>query len=781
MSGCVTCITNYNTDPFGRIIPLSGDPLERAYADGWVRVDNNYMVRQCVPGSACVQDSRLLSQLLNEYARQGYSDPLARAAADGWVIQQNINGEFYATRPCPAGMRCFEERRPISDIVRQYNPSRMPVLDLPPSPVDEGQIMSALSGITSAAAAAVVALSPGSVIQKAFSLGFYIPGAILNLDISSVVSIVSNEFNNLQRKLFGNIEMTADGFFKFTFDQFIAPVDNALKNLATMPAAVLLAPGQYVYGTITTGVMRVKEIVDQSLFNLNYNLIDIMPGFFGKCPLLDEVLGQISLIPEHVKQFVSSVIGNITGPLNTLLTSVQYYVDAVYQQFLESVQSMTEPIKDFIANMSQIIGIIPYALNQIKNAIVEKFKEYVSDAIDGIRSAIENTIAEVTGKTKEFFKDLFGGGSYFLSKFKDLAEKLKDIADKVRPIFETIASILECAAAFGFGGMSSLISNQSKLESQFRDLTSNPLAQLATSVNSYINARVNMINTALDESVKVADYESRVKQQREYQETRTTDILSYVMGNYSELYTRSRTRDTQFTGEYISLKDGTVYRLTFCEEMLWEISSRIYDVLKGTPTDDNLLRIYDTLSKTDFGVLYDEIRKSVSETNKIDFMNRLLFEIIRRAAGVETNYAMINVNILDALTFMSTYLLHFSDDFISNLYRYNYIIKSGRAMGSFVSANYSVNLVFIETNDITDMDKKEMTRLRALSYLLNDDELNDAMEYFRVISGEFDPADFKPLPPIDINSVPPIEPELIDEDDPNIRIQGDDYAELFNH
>ncbi|MEM4385292.1 MAG: hypothetical protein QXD03_01955 [Candidatus Anstonellales archaeon] len=740
---CPSCqAQGYIYDANGNVIPTTYfNPLDRIAADGWIRVDNNYMKRLCTPGSTCMSQTRPIRLLLEEYSRMGYTDPIAAARADGWEIYRHITGEYYAAKPCVSGSTCMYEMRPIDDLVRQYNPVRM-VKGI------EDTITRSVEDVTSALAKTVLTpmavmeglFKAGSMIQSAFMFGFDLKSNdIINLSLDSVVGIVDNEINNLQRQLFFGIDMTINGFFNFAFDEFIYPIDNALKNLATIPNAMLLAPANQIYGAVTTNIMKMKEVINGTLFNINFNLMDLMPPFFRKCPPLDEILGIVAGISGSLKEVISNIVGNITGPLNTILDTAQHYIDMAYQKYVDTVQTIVNTAQDFILSIRDLLNTIPNIMMEIKASITSTIKTYVNDVLSGVREAVRGVIAEAKEYIKgaiDTVKDYFKS-SKFVSMFKDISEQINRIKEYLEPIIETINTLIQCASALGAPFLGPLMARYNKMVSDYRDMFYSPVSNLARSISSYVETRKRVVTKAVDESIKISEYKERRALSEEYA-TPSTDIISYVIGNYSELYSKSQTKGTHYNGIYVSLRDGKSYKLTFCEEMLWECTSRLYDVLAGKTTDDNLIRVYNVMENN----TYEDIMSSIKLDNAgpIETTNRMIYEIIRRASNTDTNYALLDIGILDTLNFMSTYLNSFNESQDQIYERYKRIIESGRTMGSFVTASRSVNYLYIISNKYkTDVERRETIRLDVLLNLIPVEDLKSYLDYFKDVTDELDP------------------------------------------
>lgn len=739
---CPCSTRDYFYDSIGNVIPASYfNPLERMTADGWIKVDNNYMKRLCTPGSTCMSQTRPIRLLLEEYSNIGYNDPIAAARADGWEIYRHVTGEYYAAKPCVAGSTCIYEERPIDDLVRQYNPVRMVkgIEDNITRPIED--ITSALSkSILTPAIVMEGLFRSGSIIQSAFSFGFDIKGKdILNLSIDSIVGIIDNEINNLQRQLFLGIDMAMNGFFNFTFDEFIYPIDNALKNLATIPNAIFLAPASQIYGAMTISIAKTKEVINNTLFNIDFNLIDLMPPFFKKCPPFDEILGIVADISGELKNIISNIVGNITGPLNTILDTAQHYINMAYQEYMNAVNAVVNTAKDFIVSVRSLLNVIPSIINDIKTAITDTIKSYVDDVLSGVREAVRGIIAEAKDYIKgaiDSVKDYFKS-SKMVSMFKDLVEQINRIREYLDPIIGTIGILIQCASALGAPFLAPLISRYNKMTSDYRDMAYSPISNLATSIYSYTNSRKKAVIKAVDESVNLSEYKSRKLMSENYS-TPSTDIINYVIGNYSDLYSRSPTKGTHYSGIYVSIKDGRSYKINFCEEMLWECTSRIFDVLAGKAVSDNLIRVYHVLENNSYEDIISSI--NISNSGPLETTNKMLYEIIRRASNTTTNYALLDIGILDALNFMSTYLNSFNESQKDIYDRYKRIIESGRTMGSFVLASRSINYLYIISNKYkTDIERRENIRLDVLLNMIPVEDLKSYLDYFKDISDELDP------------------------------------------
>ncbi len=535
------------------------------------------------------------------------------------------------------------------------------------------------------------------------------------LNLSNSFDDVFDSFNQIQNEVFNKIPLDDNGFLDFSFLPFTQPVDSLLKAAATTPEMVFKNI-PLLGNKLAVDLVKLKSTIDEA-YSHQLSLKDLMPGVM-KSDVIDEVLYDVTQMPESVQQFLSQIKGGITGPLNTLYESLTYQVESVTEDFVNSsglgsaISGAANAVREgssYIANISKLAGMVPYAMSKIKSGIVDQFKQYVSEEVSNIP---------------------------FVNNLKYLTGFINDRTRVVNDLLHQISPILDSASAFGGRNLADLLSNQSQLEGLFRNARFNPLTQFSNQLNSFINMRGNMLLNAIDKSVnikeKAADLINRTFQ--------PLDIINNVLNN-SDLYEFSTKDDTWALFDYNRVSNlMDLGQVKFREEMLWQISSEIINNISNDFVDDSLVTLdnyLQSLTNSEVDTLIDSIDTGVADYN-IDKSNLLLYNLLTKSHDITDTIFLTDSNIVDALSFSSTY---FSNSIPNTTLKETFsnfkdIIHRGFTMGSFDSTKTEDMLLYLKTNDITNLDDRERTRLQALLDLTPVDELQEYIDYFNELKDE---------------------------------------------
>ena len=711
---------SWTYDEFGNLVNLTTltDPITKIKQDGWVINGDGTATRLCVPGADCYSYSRLLDNLIEEYRNRGSVNPVDDIKKDGYIIARGYDGNYFALRPCANNAPCHIETRPIRDLLDQYSPQKMVQSDSSPVYIPLERLSDSL-----------VPLNQITNISRAFTQQLGIIGG-LNLTISNVTNMVSHEIDKVQTELFKDIEMTAEGFLDFSYDEFIQPVNDSLLQMATVPQAVLVTPPMY-YKSLYEDIVNLKQVIDDTL-NKQINLKDLLPKFFSRCPIFDRVLNYAVQLPEEFNILLSNIAGGITGPLNTLMETLEYYSESVYYVYSQMISSGLNAISQatqYIASLTDIIGIVPYILNKVKNEVVNQLIDFFNSAV------FENPFISTITYATSFLNDE-------IAIINDMLLKSNEI--------------ISCLGGFGSENVSDLLEEQSKIQSELRDLQYNPLTKILKRTDDYVSARVSFVSQAIDASIKHAENQSKLVEEN----ILPVDIVGSVLSIVNYTYSKSKTKDTHYTIEYLRLYDNTTVTVTMTEEMLWQVISDLIIAINGSYIDDTLPMFYRFLDT------YDDIDTLIDQCNKessfyFDRFNRFLYYLICESLNkTHSKYALLDLNILDAINFTTTYIVHRMKEKTS-YYEYYQILKDiifkGCTLGTFDHNDLEKLLVYIKTNDIDDPDLREETRLYALLNLVGKDEIDEVMESFRIMTDYLDP-------PVDIPEST-VDPTLLGEAD----------------
>jgi phage-related protein len=356
-------------------------------------------------------------------------------------------------------------------------------------------ISQALGGISSALRSALDALSriPGAIIDALRSAIGAATSALSSLiqgigsALQGLAATISNLFSKIASTLAGLSELVSRGLASLaeqmasgikglaaSFGDFASRIGSAVSGLAELASKGFSALGSMIGGVLDTlkslwsaldsALKSAAEGIGKAVASLGEQVVGALKGLAGTVSdFFGKIASSLASVADYLSKGFSGLADALKSGLGDLWSKVQGAIAAVSEAVSKALAPVVEMVSKGFAELGrwmaeaskalQQVGVVimgyTNALLQLPQAISGFFK-WISDAIEGVKTALENFFKDPVGAIKKALEDigkwiwsalpgwLRDAVEFLVSFFKELRESLSGSPLDLRGFFKGI-------------------------------------------------------------------------------------------------------------------------------------------------------------------------------------------------------------------------------------------------------------------------------------------------------------------------------------------------------